>query len=66
MLIDEALERAKATLEGMMIPGSEAEKMAAVKDTIGKVVSVVRRQREAEAAKKAQEQADKEAEADAD
>lgn len=64
MLIDEALERAKATLEGMMIPGSEAEKMAAVKDTIGKVVSVVRRQREAEAAKK--EQADKEAEADAD
>ena len=49
MLIDEALERAKATLEGMMIPGSEAEKMAAVKDTIGKVVSVVRRQREAEA-----------------
>jgi hypothetical protein len=64
MLIDEALERAKATLEGMMIPGSEAEKMAAVKDTIGKVVSVVRRQREAEAAKK--EQADKEAEADED
>lgn len=64
MLIDEALERAKATLDGMMIPGSEAEKMAAVKDTIGKVVSVVRRQREAEAAKK--EQADKEAEADAD
>lgn len=64
MLIDEALERAKATLEGMMIPGSEAEKMAAVKDTIGKVVSVVRRQREAEAAKK--EQAEKGAEADAD
>ena len=64
MLIDEALERVRATLEGMMIPGSEAEKMAAVKDTIGKVVSVVRRQREAEAAKK--EQADKEAEADAD
>lgn len=64
MLIDEALERAKATLEGMMIPGSEAEKMAAVKDTIGKVVSVVRRQREAEAAKK--EQAEREAEADAD
>lgn len=64
MLIDEALERAKATLEGMMIPGSEAEKMAAVKDTIGKVVSVVRRQREAEAAKK--EQAEKEAAEDAD
>lgn len=64
MLIDEALERAKATLEGMMIPGSEAEKMAAVKDTIGKVVSVVRRQREAEAAKK--EQAEREAASDED
>ena len=66
MLIDEALERAKATLEGMMIPGSEAEKMAAVKDTIGKVVSVIRRNREAEAEKKMKKQAEKEAAKDED
>lgn len=60
MLIDEALERVKATLEGMMIPGSEAEKMAVVKETIGKVVSVVRNNRELQAEKARAEQEAKE------
>lgn len=51
MLIDEALARVRETLNGMMIPGSEAEKMAATKDTVDKVIAVIRANRKAQEAK---------------